>query len=182
MHVLVVYGEPSSLRPRGTGFMVDADMIIQFITGAFMQESLTTSDFRVNSTVNCGLLLSAITLHVVDSQNIPISSIWSPLDKTLFWGLPVFSKMYKSATLAQSHVVLTLLFHQATCQTVQFTNRLQNPRPEASWDVQIQEGMTHLICDDAPEPQLISVIRKRLKQDGFFTLWKRLSPWAELQM
>lgn len=84
--------------------------------------------------------------------------------------------MYKSATLAQSHVVLTLLFHQATCQTVQFTNRLQNPRPEASWDVQIQEGMTHLICDDAPEPQLISVIRKRLKQDGFFTLWKRLSP------
>lgn len=78
VHVLV-HGEPSSLRPRGTGFMVDADMkspsrfsylclqtfcfisvvllvsmvttTIQhnpFIIGAFMQESLTTSDFRVN--------------------------------------------------------------------------------------------------------------------------------------
>lgn len=45
-----------------------------FIIRAFMRDSLTTS-FQGKSTVSCGHLLSAIALHVVDSQNIAISPI-----------------------------------------------------------------------------------------------------------
>lgn len=82
-----------------------------------------------------------------------------PPDKSLVWGLPVFSKMYNSTTLAQRLIVLIPLSHQASCQTAQFTERLQDTGAEVSWGVQILDENAQLFCADAPEPRLISVVR-----------------------
>lgn len=67
-------------------------------------------------------------LYVVDSQNITISPVWSPLDKTLAGALKFLSSHSIEPLVRQSII------------------KIKN-----SWGVQIEEGMARPICDDAPE-------------------------------